>query len=48
MLVVDFIKLDYTNLSNLLMILVLLEMLHNLVAHLDEKAFVSKSLKIFN
>jgi len=48
MLVVDLIKLDDTNMSNLLMILMLLEMLHNLVAHLDKKAFVSQSLEILD
>jgi len=48
MLVIDLIKLDDTNVSNLLMILMLLEMLHNLVAHLDKKAFVSQSLEILD
>jgi hypothetical protein len=34
--------------SNLLLILMLFEMLHNFVAHLDQKAFVSKSLEVLN
>ena len=44
MLIIDLIELDETNLGNLLVVFMFLEVLNNLVAHLDEEALVSKSM----
>jgi hypothetical protein len=41
-------ELDKSNMSNLLLIIVLFEVIDDIVAHLDQDAFISKSLKVLN